>query len=201
MQKVTPSEEHSWWGGGPWTPEGRAPLLWSDPRPAGWLAEPHHAPAARACTPQSAPPVGTQSACRRLTVCSRSRDPSPLARRRSVGLALTLRLPQEDALHLPLPCPRPPVLTAGTLPAPAVSGRAPQEGPSALPGSSQEAPGFREPPGNPAGKRVSAARPAEGAPGTGSRGQGFRLGRSSHSRLGAPPPEPRTRRRGRQRQG
>lgn len=110
-------------GRGPLDPGGKGSPSLERSSPRGLAgghrgaSEPHHAPAARACTPQSAPPVGTQSACRRLTVCSRSRDPSPLARRRSVGLALTLRLPQEDALHLPLPCPRPPVLTSGTLPA------------------------------------------------------------------------------------
>lgn len=122
------------------------------------------------CTPQSAPPVGTRSACRRLAVCSCSQPlrwtcPDPAA---SPG----------GPPPTPTPCARPPASPQpelGLAPAASVyrgvplrrdrllSGE-PAPMPREPPGSSQEVPGFREGPGNPVGKGVRAVRPAERSP-------------------------------------
>lgn len=148
MQKVTPSEEHSWWGG-----PRREELPFS-----GALISPHGlagghrgasepAPAPEARLHRSQPRRWARKACRRLT-CAPEADP----RSRPLRGTRPDRLPREDALHHPLPCPGPQsspreLCLPRRVRAP---GRAPQEGPSALlsgaPGSSQGSPGFREPP-------------------------------------------------------
>ena len=97
MEKVTLSEDHSYWGGGPWTPSEGPPF--SGEIHAGWAgwqsvteAGLNQTSAPEAGASQSAPLVHTQSTCRRLTECSEVRGPLA-ARSSSVGLALTLWLP------------------------------------------------------------------------------------------------------------
>lgn len=194
MQKVTLSEDHSWWGGGPWTPEGRTPPSLERSMPHGLagghrgVSEPDQRPGSPcSCTPQSAPPVGTQSACRRLAVCSGSQ---PLWRTCPDPAASPGGPPPP-----PTPCARPPASPQpelGLAPAASVYRGVPVRRDRVL--SGEPAPTPREPRGaarksqdSERGQETPRARACwqsglrNGAPGAGSQGQG-----SSHSRLGAP---------------